>query len=143
MRSKRILLGAAALVLLTGVVLSHTGALAPTVTVSWSYDYGPQPACNPVRSKDCIDHFEILDYTNAEKPKVLRTVANPQNVMGKVDNISDSFSCGPPFGRRTIIVVAVARDKNDALITSNPYAARKDVEIRPKIGRNGAQFLSK
>lgn len=125
------------------MVLSHTGALAPTVTVSWSYDYGPQPACGAIRAKDCIDHFEIFDYTNPENPKLLRTVANPKNAIDKVDNISDTFSFGPPFGRRTIIVVAVARDKNDALISSNPYAARKEVEIKPKIGRNGAQFLSK
>jgi hypothetical protein len=55
--------------------------------------------------------------------------------VGKVDNISDEFSYGPPFGLRTIAVVAVARDENGTITASNPFAARKDVEIRPKIGR--------
>jgi hypothetical protein len=116
-------------------VLSYSGALAARVTVRWSYDYTPQPACSSSRAKDCIDHFEIIDYTDPQKPKLLRTVANPKHEVGKVDDISDSFSYGPPFGRRTIVVVVVARDENGAMITSNPYAARKDVEIRPKIGR--------
>jgi hypothetical protein len=134
-RRTEVLLGTAGLLLLTGIVLSYSGALAARVTVSWSYDYTSQPACSAARAKDCIDHFEIIDYTNPQKPKPLRTVANPGNERGKVDDISDSFSYGPPFGRRTIVVVAVARDENGAMITSNPYAARKDVEIRPKIGR--------
>ena len=55
--------------------------------------------------------------------------------MDRVDDISDEFSCGPPFGLKTIVVVAMARDKDGAIITSNPFAARKDVEIRPKVGR--------
>ena len=134
-RRTGILLGTASLLLLTGIVLSYHGALTARVTVSWSYDYTPQPACSVVRAKDCIHHFEIIDYTNPQKPKLLRTVANPKNAEGEVDNISDSFSYGPPFGLRTIVVVAVARDKNGAMITSNPDAARKDVEIKPKVGR--------
>ena len=135
MRSRNILLGTAAGVLLAGIVVSQTGGLAPTVTVSWSYDYGPQPACSPVRVKDCIDHFEILDYTNPQKPKTLRIVANPEKPMGRVDKISDNFSYGPPFGQRTIVVVAVARGEKSTMVPSNPYAARKDVEIRPRFGR--------
>jgi len=134
-RRTGILLGTASLLLLTGIVLSYSGALAARVTVSWSYDYTPQPACSVVRAKDCIDHFEIIDYTNPEKPQLLSTVANPQNADGKVDNISDSFSYGPPFGLRTIVVVAVARDAKGTVIGSNPYAARKDVEIKRKVGR--------
>jgi hypothetical protein len=55
--------------------------------------------------------------------------------VAKVDNISDEFSYGPPFGLRTIVVVAVARDENGTITTSNPFAARKDVEIRTKVGR--------
>jgi hypothetical protein len=128
-------LGTAGLLLLTGVVLSYSGALAAKLTVSWSYDYTPQPACGATQAKDCIDHFEIIDYTDPKEPKLLRTVANPQNAAGKVDNISDSFSYGPPFGQRTIVVVAVARGNNGAMTTSNPYAARKDVEIKPKVSR--------
>jgi hypothetical protein len=101
--------------------------------VSWSYDYTRQPACSSSRPNNCIDHFEILDYTDSQHPKVLRSVPNPTNATGKVDNISDEFSYGPPFGLRTIVVVAVARDESGAIITSNPFAARKDVEIRPKV----------
>jgi hypothetical protein len=128
-------LGTVGLFLLTGIVLSYSGALSATVTVSWSYDYAAQPACSATRAKSCIDHFEIIDYTDPQEPKPLRKVANPEQAAGRVDNISDSFSYGPPFGLRTIVVVAVARDEHGALVRSNPFAARKDVEIRPKFGR--------
>ena len=120
---------------LTAILLAYSGALAARVTVSWSYDYTRQPACNSTRTNDCIDHFEILDYTNSQDPKILRRVPNPTNVVSKVDNISDEFSYGPPFGLRTIVVVAVARDEKGTTITSNPFAARKDVEIMRKVGR--------
>jgi hypothetical protein len=116
------------------IALSYSGALAARVTASWSYDYTRQPACSSTRVNDCIDHFEILDYTESRHPKLLCTVANPADAIGKVDNISDEFSYGPPFGLRTIVVVAVARDEKGVVIASNPYAARKDVDIRPKVG---------
>ena len=125
----------AGLLLLAGIMLSYSGVLAARLTITWSYDYTRQPACSATRAKDCIDRFEILDYTNSKKPKLLRKVANPKNAEKKVDNISETFWYGPPFGRRTIVVVAVARDKDGAMTTSNPYAARMDVEIMPKIGR--------
>jgi hypothetical protein len=132
----RILLVTVGALSLTAVLLSYSGALAARVTVNWSYDYTRQPACSSSRTNNCIDHFEILDYTDSEHPKLLRSVPNPTNVIGKVDDISDEFSYGPPFGLRTIVVVAVARDENGTMTTSNPFAARKDVEIRPKVGRS-------
>lgn len=120
---------------LTAVLLIYSGALRAQVTVTWSYDYTRQPACSSNRTNNCIDHFEILDYTDSQHPKLLRSVPNPQTAAGKVDNISGEFSYGPPFGLRTIVVVALARDENGATTTSNPYAARDDVEIRPNVGR--------
>jgi len=120
---------------LIAILFFYSGALAARVTVSWSYDYIRQPACNSSRTNDCIDHFEILDYTDQQHPKPLRRVPNPPNAVGMIDNISDEFSYGPPFGLKTIVVVAVARDENGAIIKSNPFAARKDVEITPKVGR--------
>jgi hypothetical protein len=119
---------------LTAVLLFYTGALGAQLTVSWSYDYTRQPACSSSQTNNCIDHFEILDYTDSKHPKLLRSVPNPPNAAGKVDNISEEFSYGPPFGLRTIVVQAVARDENGATTTSNPFAARKDVEIRAKVG---------
>jgi len=118
---------------LLAVLLFYSGALAARVTVSWSYDYTRQPACSPNRPNNCTDHFEILDYTDSQHPKLLRSVVNPANAVGKVDNISDEFSYGPPFGLRTIVVVTVARDENGTTITSNPFAAREDVQIRAKV----------
>ena len=123
---------------LIAILLAYSRALATRVTVSWSYDYTRQPACNSSRTNDCIDHFEILDYTDQQHPKPLRRVPNPPHAVGKIDNISDEFSYGPPFGLRTIVVVAVARDENGAITEStksNPFAARKDVEIMRKVGR--------
>jgi hypothetical protein len=129
------LLATAGVLPLIAVLLSYSGALAARVTVSWTYDYTRQPACNSSRLNNCIDHFEILDYTDSQRPKLLRSVPNPTNAVGKVDNISDEFTYGPPFGLRTIVVLAVARDESGTITTSNPFAARKDVEIRPKVGR--------
>jgi hypothetical protein len=134
-RRRRILLATAGVLPLIAVLLSYSGALAARVTVSWSYDYTRQPACSSSRTSNCIDHFEILDYTDSQRPKLLRSVPNPTNAVAKVDNISDEFSYGPPFGLRAIVVVAVARDENGTITTSNPFAARKDVEIRTKVGR--------
>lgn len=134
MSRRRILLVAAGVLPLIAILLSYSGALAARVTVSWSYDYTRQPACNSSRTNDCIDHFEILDYTDSQDPKLLRRVPNPPNAVAKVDNISDEFSYGPPFGLRTIVVVAVARDQKGTITTSNPFAARKDVKIIPKVG---------
>lgn len=114
---------------LLAILLFYSGALAARVSVSWSYDYTRQPACSPDRPNNCIDHFEILDYTDSQHPKLLSSVPNPPNATGKVDNIANEFSYGPPFGKRTIVVEAVARDENGTITTSNPYAARKDVEI--------------
>jgi len=126
-------LGASGVVLGLGTVLLCTNVLSRQVTVSWSYDYSDQPACSEKHPSDCIQEFQILDYTDPQNPKLLSKVPNPKNPANKVDNISNTFSYGPPFGLRTIVVVAVARDKNGELRTSNPYAARKDVEIRPRI----------
>lgn len=133
MSRARILLAVTSLLLATGLVLAYTGALAATVTVSWSYDYTRQPACSASRPRDCIDHFEVLDYTNGQNPKLLSTVPNPENAFGTVDKIAATFVYGPPFGRRTIVVVAVARQTDGTLVNSNPYAARQDVEITPKM----------
>jgi len=135
MKRRRILLATVAALPLIAVLLFHSGAVAARVTVTWSYDYTRQPACSASRTNNCIDHFEILDYTDSRHPKLLHSVPNPANAVGKVDNISDEFSYGPPFGLRTIVVVTVARDENGTIVTSNPYAARKDVEIRPKVAR--------
>jgi hypothetical protein len=132
---RRILLATVGALPLIAVLLSYSGALADRVIISWSYDYTRQVACSSSRTNNCIDHFEILDYTDAQHPKLLRSVPNPTNAAGKVDNISDEFTYGPPFGLRTIVVVAVARDESGTITTSNPFAARKDVEIRPKVGR--------
>jgi hypothetical protein len=136
-RRRGILLAAAGALPFLAVLLFYSGALGAQVTVSWSYDYTRQPACGASRANNCIDHFEILDYTDQQHPKLLRNVPNPPNAGGKVDNISDEFSYGPPFGLRTIVVVAVARDGNGTISTSstsNADAARKDVEIQPKVG---------
>jgi hypothetical protein len=131
-RRFRIVLGSGVALLGLGAILSYTNVLSRKITVSWSYDYSRQPPCSEQRPADCVQEFEILDYTNPVKPHLLRTVANPKDAAGKIDHISDEFSYGPPFGTRTIVVVAVARDKNGVVSTSNPYAARQDVEILPK-----------
>jgi hypothetical protein len=121
----------AALVIVLSWGILHLKFLAATVTASWTYDYAPEPACSATRSRDCIDHFEVLDITN--KDFVLITNAsNPNPATGKVDHISTTFKYGPPFGERTISVVAVGKDRNGERVTSNPYAARGTALIRPR-----------
>jgi len=124
---------------ITGVFLFLTAFViyakvhSAKLEVSWSYEYSPLPACGPERTKECIDHFEILDITDARQPRVLRTVANPKSPNIHVDSISDSFSYGPPFGRRTISVVAVAREADGSRVESDPNAAMKTVMILPSV----------
>jgi hypothetical protein len=71
--AKRGLLAVAtALIISGGIVFSQV--LAANVTASWSYDYGPMPACAETRTIDCIDHFEVLDITDSNKTVVIQTL---------------------------------------------------------------------
>ena len=109
----------------------HPNVLAANVTASWSYDYGPEPACSAPRTTNCIDHFEVEDITNQQRFVLIQEVPNPRTVTGKVDHISTSFKYGPPFGQRTISVIAVGKDPKGKPVTSNPFAARVTVTILP------------
>jgi len=109
----------------------RTNVLAANVTASWTYDYGPQPACSASRIMNCIDHFEVEDITNQQSFVLIQKVPNPSPAIGKLDHITTSFKYGPPFGERTISVIAVGRDLKGERVTSNPFAARVTVMIRP------------
>jgi len=131
-RRTKIIVGSVALVSV-GLALSYSRVLAATLTVSWSYNYAPLPACAAPQDKTCIDHFEIQDLTDPKNPKPLQTVQNPAGARGKLDNIGATFTYTGPFGLRTIVVIAVGRDEKGGRTSSNPYAARQDVQIRPRI----------
>ena len=109
----------------------HFRLLGANVHANWSYDYTPEPPCSTNRAVNCIDHFEVLDITS-QKFTSIATAANPSPASGKVDNISVTFKYGPPFGERTLSVVAVGRDRLGNRVTSNPYAATGAASIRPK-----------
>jgi hypothetical protein len=127
---KILLLASAALLLLRGLL--HASVLSSKVTATWSYDFARDPACSGAKQKSCIDHFEIKDITNEQKVVLIQKVPNPNPAVEKVDNISSVFKYGPPFGQRMICVVAVGYDSNGTPVTSNPYAARVPVFIRPR-----------
>ncbi len=129
-RTTRGLLIASAVILLAWGSI-RTKVFASNVIASWSYDYGPEPACSASRTTNCIHHFEVRDITNQPDFTLIQTVPNPSTVIGKVDQISVSFKYGPPFGDRTISVVAVGKDSKGELVTSNPFAARVTVSIWP------------
>jgi hypothetical protein len=129
-RLKTSLLGVAVVALISWSTL-YLGVLSANVTATWSYDFGPMPVCSSSLSTGCIDHFEVEDITNQRQIKKIYSAENPKQVAGKVDSISVSFKYGPPFGQRTIGVIAVGRDLKGNRITSNPYAARAVVTIRP------------
>ena len=126
---KALILAGFVIVLSWGIL--HLKFLAATVNASWTYDYAPEPACSATRSRDCIDHFEVLDITSKDFVSIA-SVTNPNPAIGKVDNISTTFKYGPPFGERTISVVAVGKDRKGDRVTSNPYAARGTASIRPR-----------
>jgi hypothetical protein len=109
----------------------HFKVLAATVTASWTYDYGPLPACSEARPTDCIDHFEVEDITDQARPISIQSVNNPPLAVGKVDGVTTKFRYGPPFGQITFSVVAVKRERSGSFITSNPYAARATARISP------------
>jgi hypothetical protein len=129
-RTTRALLIAAAAILVSWGLL-HTKVFAANVTATWTYDYSPEPACSTAQSTNCIDHFEVEDITNQQNFLLIQKVPNPSKAVGKVDHISTSFKYGPPFGQRTISVIAVGKDPNGARAASNPFAARVTVMIRP------------
>ena len=127
---KILLLAAASLLLIWGLL--HASVLSSKVTATWSYDFARDPACSGAQQKSCIDHFEIQDITNEQKVVLIQKVPNPNPAVGKVDNISSVFRYGPPFGQRMICVVAAGFDSKGNQVTSNPYAARVSVFIRPR-----------
>lgn len=114
------------------ITMRQSGALASRLTASWSYDYRPQPACSATQTRNCIDHFEVQDITDSAKFTLIKSVGNPTPAVGNVDAISVSFSYGPPFGARTISVIAVGRNAAGDRVSSNPYASRATVNIRPR-----------
>ena len=109
----------------------HSTVFASDVTASWTYDFGPEPACSASQTTNCIDHFEVEDVTNQQSFVLILEVVNPSPAVGKVDRISTSFKYGPPFGQRAISVIAVGKDPKGERVTSNPFAARVTVTIRP------------
>ena len=129
--ARKILLLAAAVLLLVWGLL-HASVLSSKVTATWSYDFARDPACAAALQRSCIDHFEIKDITNEQKLVLIQKVPNPNPAVGKIGNISSVFKYGPPFGQRMICVVAVGYDSNGKPVTSNPYAARVPVFIRPR-----------
>src|ERR1700674_1105825 len=124
---------AAIVLCIIGWGILRTGFLAATLTATWSYDYSLAPACSVARPVDCIDHFEILDITNQEKHRLVQVVKNPPSGVGKTDGITTGFRYGPPFGEITFSVVAARRAQDGSIATSNPYAARTEVNIRPGV----------
>jgi hypothetical protein len=113
-----------------GVAL-HFDLLASSVTATWSYDYSPNPPCSATRTLDCIDHFEVLDISRQDHPRIILSVNNPDSHVRKIDPITANFKYGPPFGAITFSVVAVERQKNGTFASSNPYAASATTSIRP------------
>lgn len=105
--------------------------LSATVTAIWSYDYGPQPPCSASKTADCIDHFEVGDLSDEQTFVFICSTANPIPAVGKIRSISTTFKYGPPFGNRTISVIAVGKDAKGDRVTSNPFAARVTAKILP------------
>lgn len=130
-RTFRMLVIAAAVLIAVCWGLLRWNVFAANVAASWSYDFGPEPGCSASRSTNCIDHFEIDDITNQQNLVLIQTVSNPNPARGKIDHIATSFKYGPPFGQRTISVIAVGKGPNGERITSNPFAARATITIRP------------
>ena len=129
-RSGRFVVAATVIAILFAA--SRVNLLAANVTASWTYDYGPQPACSPAQTINCLDHFEVEDVTDPKNIALIKQVSNPQHPVGKLDNISVTFKYGPPFGQRMISVIAVARDRTGKRITSDPFAACASAVIWPK-----------
>ncbi len=129
-RTTRAMLIAAGAILLSWRIF-HSTVFASDVTASWTYDFGPEPACSASQTTNCIDHFEVEDVTNQQSFVLILEVVNPSPAVGKVDRISTSFKYGPPFGQRAISVIAVGKDPKGERVTSNPFAARVTVTIRP------------
>jgi len=115
-----ILLAGAALLIWLGLCHLKTGPAK--VTVTWSYDYGANPACSDTQASNCVDHFEVKDIT-AGPPVVLQRADNPPQAHQAVDGISTTFRLGPPYGARTIAVAAVGRDGSGQPVSSSLYAA--------------------
>jgi hypothetical protein len=124
---------AAVLIIIISWGILFGRVLAANVTASWSYDFGPMPACSETRTIDCVDHFEVLDITDPNKTVMIQSVSNPKPAVGKVNKVSTDFKYGPPFGQRTISVIAVGRDRDGVRRASSPYAARVTVSIPPRV----------
>jgi hypothetical protein len=117
------------LALLVWLEICHVKTRPATVTMTWSYDYGPDPACNETRTTNCVDHFEVKDITAG--PVLLQRVDNPHQAYQAVNDITATFSLGPPYGVRTLAVAAVGRDGSGQAVASNLHAAEVQVMVVP------------
>jgi len=127
---RKFILAVALVVALAGVI-ALCRAVPAKVTASWSYDYTRDPACTPARATNCVDHFEVLDISDQNNSRTVLIVPNPSSSSGFVKTISVTFPYGPPFGRRSLSVIAVGRDAVGNRTTSNPFASWVTVAIYP------------
>ncbi|MBS1851334.1 MAG: hypothetical protein JST79_10510 [Acidobacteria bacterium] len=107
----------------------YTCSQASTVTLSWSYDYTGLTLCSGTVSKNCLDHFEMLDATSGT-PALLGTVANPANASGKVSAITGTFQTSN-FGQRIFAVTAVGRDNSGNFVSSDWSKCQATVQVVP------------
>jgi len=54
---------------------------------------------------------KFWNITDPNKTLVIQSVSNPKPAVGKVNKVSTDFKYGPPFGQRTMSVIAVGRDR--------------------------------
>ena len=77
--------------------------MAAPVNFAWDYDFSVDPACSPTKLADCVKEFRIK-----EGAIVRATVPAPAGATAPVVGIQGTVNFGPPYGNRTVFVVAVS-----------------------------------
>lgn len=99
------------------LLLFASRACGSTVNLSWSYDYTGLTLCSATVTKNCMDHFEMIDAT-AGAPVLIAAVQNPSNATGKATAVTGTFQTSN-LGQRTFAVTAVGRDNGGSFISSD------------------------
>lgn len=94
------LLGLIALGLLLFMLAKSLHAQTPpaanrNISASWSFDYGPMPACSAHLGVNCVNGFQVGTWNGSACSDILR-IANPPNPTGVVKGIHVNWKSSIP-----------------------------------------------
>lgn len=106
-------------------LLMATTAEAASITLSWTFNYSVDPACNASLTTNCVSGFEYGTTPDTGKTLVkMGTAANGSPVAGSTStSVSVQFTQGAPYGAVVFYARTSGLDANGNVVFSVPDLA--------------------